>query len=58
MAKPPPSGPHSDMKGADPDARAGVPNRDVSKGTAKEVRNAEKGSAGRPKNSGKLQPST
>lgn len=48
MAKPPPSGPHSDIKGVNMDARTGVPNRDSSLGTAKETQEAEENSAGRP----------
>jgi hypothetical protein len=48
MSKPPLSGPHSDIKGVNMDARVGVPNRDVAKGTAKEKHEAEKQSKGRP----------
>ncbi len=51
MAKPPPSGPHSDIKGVNMDARTGVPHRDASKGTAKEKQEAELESKGRPKQS-------
>jgi hypothetical protein len=49
MSKPPPSGPHSDIKGVNMDARVGVPHRDSSKGTAKEKQEAEEQSKGRPK---------
>jgi hypothetical protein len=48
MAKPPPSGPHSDIDGVNRDARIGVPNRDPAKGTAKEVDEADTQSVGRP----------
>jgi len=48
MAKPPPSGPHSDLKGVNRDARTGTPNRDPAKGSAREKQAAEEGSAGRP----------
>ena len=48
MAKPPPSGPHSDLDGVNQDARAGMPNRDASKGSAKEKGDAESNSKARP----------
>jgi hypothetical protein len=48
MAKPPPSGPHSDIKGVNMDARVNAPNRDIDKGTAKELDEAGKESVGRP----------
>jgi hypothetical protein len=51
MANPPPSGPHSDLDGVNRDARTGTPNRDPSKGTAKEKHEAEINSKGRPKSS-------
>ena len=51
MAKPPPSGPHSDLNGVNQDARTGTPNRDPKKGSAKEKQQAELGSAGRPSRS-------
>ena len=54
MAKPPPSGPSSDIGGANQDARAGVPNRDPGKGSAESLEQAEANSAGRPADSGKL----
>jgi hypothetical protein len=49
MAKPPPSGPHSDIKGVNMDARVNAPNRDPSKGGASEKGEAEQQSKGRPK---------
>jgi hypothetical protein len=48
MAKPPPSGPHSDIKGVNMDARISIPNRDSSKNAAQEKQEAEENSAGRP----------
>jgi len=48
MAKPPPSGPHSDLHGVNRDARAGAPHKDASQGGAKEKDEAEKNSQGRP----------
>jgi hypothetical protein len=54
MSKPPPSGPSSDLDGNTRGARAGVPNRDPELGTAQSVAEAEKDSAGRPPNAGKL----
>jgi hypothetical protein len=48
MAKPPPSGPHSDLDGVNRDARVGTPNRDASKGSAKEKGEAQERSSGRP----------
>jgi hypothetical protein len=51
MAKPPPSGPHSDIKGVNMDARTGVPNRDPAKGTAQDKQKAEEQSLGRPRQS-------
>lgn len=48
MAKPPPSGPHSDLDGVNRDARHGLPNTDPKLGTAKEVKRAEDQSVGRP----------
>jgi hypothetical protein len=56
MAKPPPTGPHSDLKGVNQDARAGAPNRDPNKGTAREKQAAEEGSAGRPTRSATRKP--
>lgn len=53
MAKPPPSGPHSDIAGVNRDARTGRPNRDPKKGTAESIHIAEKQSKGRPPNAGK-----
>lgn len=54
MAKPPSSGPHSDIGGVNRDARIGRPNRDEKKGTAVDIERAEEQSKGRPKNSGKM----
>jgi len=51
MAKPPPSGAHSDLRGVNMDARVGVPNRDPGLGTAKEKQEAERESKGRPRRS-------
>lgn len=56
MAKPPASGPHSDIEGVNRDARIGRPNRDPGKGTAATVDAAEKASKGRPPNAGKEAP--
>jgi hypothetical protein len=53
MAKPPATGPHSDIEGVNRDARVGRPNRDARKGTAEDIHIAEKQSKGRPPNSGK-----
>jgi len=54
VAQPTKSGPHSDIKGADRGPRAGKPNTDVKKGTAKDIETAERESHGRPANSGKI----
>jgi hypothetical protein len=54
MAKPPPSGSHSDITGVNRDARVGTPNRNVAKGTAAEIEESERQSKGRPAKSGKL----
>jgi hypothetical protein len=48
MAKPPPSGPHSDIKGVNMDARVNAPNRDPAKGNADDLENADTESVGRP----------
>lgn len=48
MAKPPPTGPHSDLNGVNQNARTGTPNRDPAKGSAGAKQAAEEGSAGRP----------
>lgn len=48
MAKPPASGPHSDIEGVNRDARIGTPNRDESKGGAKELDQADEESVGHP----------
>jgi hypothetical protein len=48
MAKPPPSGPHSDIEGVNMDARVNAPNRHIDKGTAKELDAAGKETVGRP----------
>lgn len=48
MANPPPSGPHSDIKGVNMDARVNTPSRDPDKGTAKELDEADTQSVGRP----------
>jgi hypothetical protein len=48
MAKPPPSGPHSDIKGVNMDARVNTPTRDPDLGTAKELDEADTKSVGRP----------
>ena len=58
MAKPPGTGPHSDIDGVDQDARAGRPDRSPGNGSAKQVRDAEDNSKGRPKASGKMSTST
>ena len=52
MAKPPPSGPHSDIHGVNRDARVGVPSRDPDKGSSEEVGEAEDESAAKPERSG------
>ena len=52
MAKPPPSGPHSDLHGVNRDARAGAPQLDAGKGGAEDKHQAEQDSKGRPDNSG------
>jgi hypothetical protein len=49
MAKPPPSGPSSDIDGVNREARVGTPNGERNLGTAKEKQEAEKESKGRPK---------
>lgn len=48
MAKPPPSGAHSDIKGVNMDARVNAPNRDANLGTAEEIDDADTQSVGRP----------
>jgi hypothetical protein len=48
MAKPPPSGAHSDIDGVNMDARVNSPNRDPDKGTAKELDEADEQSVGQP----------
>ncbi|MDB5690001.1 MAG: hypothetical protein JWL91_1877 [Sphingomonas bacterium] len=48
MAKPPPSGAHSDIKGVNMDARVNAPNRDADLGTAKELDEADTLSVGQP----------
>jgi hypothetical protein len=48
MAKPPPSGPHSDIRGVNMDARAGEPNRDAALGTAEDIEIAAAESAAKP----------
>ena len=48
MAKPPPSGPHSDIKGVNMDARVNTPSRDPEQGTAKELDEADSQSVGQP----------
>ena len=48
MAKPPPSGPHSDLTGVNRDARVNDPNRDAGKGTAEDKAAAQDGSAATP----------
>ncbi len=58
MAKPPPTGPNSDIKGVNRDARAGRPNRDAGKGTAQDIHVAEQQSKGRPAKAGKEAPNT
>ena len=52
MAKPPPSGPSSDIAGVNRDARAGAPNREAGKGSAETIDRAAKQSKARPKDSG------
>lgn len=47
MAKPPPSGPHTDLQGRD--TRVFVPDRDPSKGTPTDLEQAEQESKGKPK---------
>lgn len=48
MAKPPPSGPHSDISGVNRDARVNTPDRDPAKGTADDLEKANKASKGQP----------
>jgi hypothetical protein len=48
MAKPTPSGSHSDIKGVNMDARVNAPDRDISKGTAEDLKNAGEESVGHP----------
>jgi hypothetical protein len=48
MANPTPSGPHSDIKGVNMDARVNAPNRDLNKGTADDLDKAGEESVGRP----------
>lgn len=48
MAKPPPSGPHSDITGVNRDGRVNTPNRDADRGTAAELDEADKNSKGHP----------
>jgi hypothetical protein len=48
MAKPPPSGPHSDIKGVNMDARVNTPTRDGDVGNAKELDQADELSVGKP----------
>ncbi len=57
MAKPPPSGSHSDISGVNRDARVGIPNRDTGKGTAKDIHETEQENKGRPSKSGSEAPS-
>lgn len=52
MAKPPPSGPSSDIAGVNRDARVGAPNRKAGKGGAETIDEADKQSKARPKDSG------
>lgn len=52
MSKPPPETPHSDTKGVDRDARAGLPNRDPALGSSAEAGRAEAEAKGRPERSG------
>jgi hypothetical protein len=48
MAKPPPSGAHSDIKGVNMDARVNTPTRDGEVGNAGELDDADDLSAGQP----------
>jgi hypothetical protein len=48
MAKPPPSGPHSDIKGVNMDARVNAPSRDPNLGSAGELDEADTQSVGQP----------
>ena len=48
MAKPPPSGPHSDIQGVNMDARVGVPSREPRQGSAEELEEADAQSVGQP----------
>ncbi|WP_156679855.1 hypothetical protein [Sphingomonas profundi] len=48
MAKPPPSGPHSDLTGVNRDARVNAPARDPKLGTAEEIDAADTQSKGHP----------
>jgi hypothetical protein len=52
MAKPPPSGPHSDIAGVNRDARAGAPDGDAENGGAAAKEGAQKDSKARPKDTG------
>ncbi|MFD1950191.1 hypothetical protein ACFSGX_05355 [Sphingomonas arantia] len=49
MAKPPASPPSSDIDGVNMDTRVGIPNRDVSKGTAEELDKKQDLNVARPK---------
>jgi hypothetical protein len=48
MAKPPPSGAHSDIKGVNMDARVNTPTRDGDVGNAKELDDADELSVAKP----------
>jgi hypothetical protein len=48
MAKPPPSGAHSDIKGVNMDARVNTPTRDGDKGNAGDLDRADELSTGQP----------
>ena len=52
MAKPPPSGPSSDVDGVNRDARTGTPSRDPAEGGAEARGDAQSQSKGRPKDAG------
>ena len=48
MAKPPPSGAHSDIDGVNMDARVNSPSRDPGRGSAQELDEADEQSVGHP----------
>ena len=48
MAKPPPSGAHSDIKGVNMDGRVNTPTRDGDVGNAEQLDDADEMSTGQP----------